>query len=216
MMERMNFVMGNVCDKLNRVEKRGNETGTSTQDMRKVGAKPKANSGSGAKRPRWADYEDFEEDVDYIGDGGFENEAMGNQEGFRQPRNQRDFRNRTRGQFGQRKNFRSVGVHVDLDGDLDAIKLKIPSFQGKNDPETYLEWEKKVNWIFDCHKYSEMKKVKLVVIEFTNYAMIWWDQNVISRRRSGEREVASWEEMKVLMRRRFVLNQYYRDLYMKL
>jgi len=35
---------------------------------------------------------------------------------------------------------------------------------------------------------------------------------VISRRRSGERLVASWEEMKVLMGRRFVPNHYYRDL----
>ena len=40
--------------------------------------------------------------------------------------------------------------------------------------------------------------------------------NVISRRRSGERPLASWEEMKVLMRRRFVPNHYYRDLYLKL
>jgi hypothetical protein len=47
-------------------------------------------------------------------------------------------------------------------------------------------------------------------------ALIWWDENVISRRRSGERPVASWEEMKVLMRRRFVPNHYYKDLYMKL
>jgi hypothetical protein len=38
---------------------------------------------------------------------------------------------------------------------------------------------------------------------------------VISRR-SGERPVASWEEMKVLMRRRFVPNHYYRGFYMKL
>ena len=56
-----------------------------------------------------------------------------------------------------------------------------------------------------------MKKVKLVVIEFIYYAMIWWDQNVISRRRSGERRVASWEEIKALMRRRFVPNHNYRD-----
>jgi hypothetical protein len=47
----------------------------------------------------------------------------------------------------------------------------------------------------------ETKKVKLVVIEFTDDTLIWWDQNVISRRRSEERLVASWEEMKVLMRR---------------
>jgi len=57
--------------------------------------------------------------------------------------------------------------------------------------------------------------VKLVVIEFMNYTLIWWDQNVICRR-SGERPVALWEEMKVLMRRQFVPNHYYRDLYLKL
>jgi hypothetical protein len=99
---------------------------------------------------------------------------------------------------------------------LDAIKLKIPSFQGKNDPEVYLEWEKKVDWIFYFHNYSKTKKVKLVVIEFMDYTLIWWDHNVISRRMSGERPVMSLEEMKMLMRRRFVPNHYYRYLYMKL
>ena len=52
--------------------------------------------------------------------------------------------------------------------------MKILSFQGKNDPEAYFEWEKKVELIFECHNYSEKKKVKLVVIEFTDYAIIWW------------------------------------------
>jgi len=113
-------------------------------------AEPKANSGNRVEKLRWADYEDFEEDVDDIGGGGggFKDEAMGHLEGFWQSRNQRDFGNRTRGQFGQRENFHSVGGHADLDCDLNAIKLKIPSFQGKNDPEAYLEWEKKVHWIF--------------------------------------------------------------------
>ena len=46
--------------------------------------------------------------------------------------------------------------------------MKIPSFQGKNDPEVYLEWEKNVEFIFECHNYSEEKKVKLAVIEFTD------------------------------------------------
>ena len=35
--------------------------------------------------------------------------------------------------------------HEEMDGDLNTIKLKIPNFQGKNDPEAYLEWEKKVD-----------------------------------------------------------------------
>jgi hypothetical protein len=145
MMERMNFVMGNVCDRLDRVEKRGNEAGTSTQDMRKLGAEPKANSGNRAKRPRWADYEDFKEDADDIGDGSFEDEAMSHREGFRQLRNRRDFGNRTRGQFGQRENFRSVGGHANLDGDLDAIKLKYLLFKVK----TILRhiWSGRKRWI---------------------------------------------------------------------
>ena len=66
--------------------------------------------------------------------------------------------------------------------------MKIPSFQGKNDPEVYLEWEKKVEFIF----------------EFTNYAIIWWDQLVMNRRRNYERLIETWEEMKATMRRRFV------------
>jgi len=89
-----------MCDRLDRVERLDNEVGTSTQDVRNIWAEPKANSGSRAERPRWVDYEDIEEDVDDIGDGGFEDETIGHREGFRQPRNQRDFWNRTRGQFG--------------------------------------------------------------------------------------------------------------------
>ncbi|XP_052188792.1 uncharacterized protein LOC127799098 [Diospyros lotus] len=102
------------------------------------------------------------------------------------------------------------------DGNLGNIKMKIPSFQGRNDPEAYLEWEKKIEMIFECHNYSEAKKVKLAVIEFTDYAIIWWDQLVLSRRRNGERPVATWGEMKTLMRRRFIPNHYFRDLYQKL
>jgi hypothetical protein len=102
------------------------------------------------------------------------------------------------------------------DGDLGNIKMKIPSFQGKNDPEAYLEWEKKVELIFECHNYSEEKKVKLAVIEFTDYAIIWWDQLVMNRRRNHERAIETWEEMRAIMRRRFVPSHYYRDLYQKL
>ena len=50
------------------------------------------------------------------------------------------------------------------DNNLSSIKIKISSFQGKNDPEVYLEWERKVEMIFYCHNYFENKKVKLIVI----------------------------------------------------
>uniref|UniRef100_A0A2N9H2J3 Retrotransposon gag domain-containing protein n=1 Tax=Fagus sylvatica TaxID=28930 RepID=A0A2N9H2J3_FAGSY len=99
---------------------------------------------------------------------------------------------------------------------LGSIKMKIPSFQGRTDPEVYLEWEKKIDLVFDYYNYSEEKKVKLAVIEFTNYAIIWWDQLVTNRRRNNERPVETWGELKAIMRQRFVPSHFYRDLYQKL
>jgi hypothetical protein len=77
MMESMNSVMGNMCDRLEKVGKHGNVAGTCTQNVRKVGAEPKSNNDSGAKRSRWADYEDFEVDVDDIVDDDFKDESIG-------------------------------------------------------------------------------------------------------------------------------------------
>ena len=91
--------------------------------------------------------------------------------------------------------------------------MKVPSFQGKSDPEAYLEWEKKMELVFDCRHYPEAQKVKLAVIEFTDYAVIWWDQLLTSRRRNGERLIATWEDMKAVMRKRFVPSHYYRGLH---
>jgi hypothetical protein len=71
---------------------------------------------------------------------------------------------------GQGKRDRNQG-----DDSCSGIKMKVPSFHGKFDPEAYLEWEKKMELVFDCRDYSKAQKVKIAVIEFTNYAMIWWD-----------------------------------------
>jgi hypothetical protein len=102
------------------------------------------------------------------------------------------------------------------DNNLGGIKIKIPSFQGRSDPEAYLEWEKKMEFVFDCHNYSEKKKVKVAVIEFSEYAITWWDKLVINRRRNRKCPIDTWEEMKVVMRKRFVPSYYYRELYKKL
>ena len=70
--------------------------------------------------------------------------------------------------------------------------------------------------MFEWHNYSEIKKVKLAAIEFSDYAIVWWDQLVLNRRRNRERPIETWEEMKTVMKRRFVPSHYYRDLYQKL
>ena len=62
---------------------------------------------------------------------------------------------------GQTSNLGRNG-RTRVDNNLGSIKMKILSFQGKSDAEAYLEWEKKVAFIFDCHQYSKEKKVKRV------------------------------------------------------
>ena len=94
--------------------------------------------------------------------------------------------------------------------------MKIPPFQGKNDPEAYLEWEKKVEFVFAYHGYSKRKKVKLAAIEFSDYAIVWWDQLMLTRRRNGEPQIETSEEMKRVMKKRFVPAYYYRELHNKL
>ncbi|KAJ4724909.1 Mutant gag-pol polyprotein [Melia azedarach] len=76
--------------------------------------------------------------------------------------------------------------------------------------------KERLKHVFECHNYSEEKKVKLVAVEFIDYASIWWDQLVINRRRNGEKPIRSWEEMKWVMRKRFIPSHYYRDLHRKM
>jgi len=99
---------------------------------------------------------------------------------------------------------------------LRGIKIKVPTFVGKSDPEAYLEWETKLEQIFNCHNYSNLEKVQVASIEFKEYALVWWDQLTKDRKRYAERPIDTWEEMKRIMRRRFVPSYYHRELHNKL
>ncbi|GKV11019.1 hypothetical protein SLEP1_g22308 [Rubroshorea leprosula] len=107
----------------------------------------------------------------------------------------------------------------DIEEEEELEELNEPPLNwGKADLEAYLEWERKVELVFNCHNYSELKKVRLAAIEFSDYALVWWDQLVINRHRNRNREhpIETWEEMKAVMRKRFVPNHYYQELYKKL
>jgi len=74
----------------------------------------------------------------------------------------------------------------------------------------------KIERLFACHNYTKDKKMKVVAIEFTDYAFIWWNQLQRERARYEEPLVDSREEMKRLMKRRFVPSHYQRNLHNKL
>ncbi|XP_070034832.1 uncharacterized protein [Nicotiana tomentosiformis] len=66
--------------------------------------------------------------------------------------------------------------------------MKMPSFKGTKDPDLYLDWERKVEAIFDCHHYSEgtdCKKDKLIT---------------------------TWADIKKVMRKRFIPSHFQREI----
>nr|XP_027098880.1 uncharacterized protein LOC113718158 [Coffea arabica] len=102
------------------------------------------------------------------------------------------------------------------DDGLKGVKIKIPSFQGKSNPEAYLEWEQRIEMVFECQDYTDEQKVKLAILEFTDYAIVWWEQERTSRRCNKERPISTWDELRTTMRKWFVPSHYCRDLYQRL
>ena len=130
--ERMNVVFNDIWDQMDRQD----AVITSLREERTQRA---LNARRQGRRARVDDSDDYHKDE-------FEDEedqASFNHEGRFAPRGKRrgrGFRRALRWQDGTDRN-------------LGNIKMKIPSFQGKNDPEVYLEWKKKVEFIFECHNY---------------------------------------------------------------
>ncbi|KAL1218031.1 hypothetical protein V5N11_032877 [Cardamine amara subsp. amara] len=92
-----------------------------------------------------------------------------------------------------------------------GFKIKIPPFHGKNDLDAYLEWERKIELVFNDH-HTKINQVRVAATGFYDYALSWWDQLVTSRRRNGEYHVETWIEMKAIMRKRYVPSHSHREL----
>ncbi|CAL1412042.1 unnamed protein product [Linum trigynum] len=80
------------------------------------------------------------------------------------------------------------------------IKIKIPLFAGKSDPEEFWDWVDKVDCAFECQDYEEFVKVRLVAAELTSYANLWGGKTKAQKRNPIE----VWETLKTLMNERFV------------
>jgi len=102
------------------------------------------------------------------------------------------------------------------DGVAWEYQNEIPSFQGRTDTEALFRVgeENRVNFLLSQLFKGEESEVG--IIEFTDYAIIWWDQLVTNRRRNHDKPMETWGELKALMRRKFVSSHYYRDHYQKL
>ncbi|KAG8088439.1 hypothetical protein GUJ93_ZPchr0010g9488 [Zizania palustris] len=92
------------------------------------------------------------------------------------------------------------------------VKLSVPKFTGREDADAYLEWEEQCDQIFRIHNLSNRRCIDLASVEFSGYALTWWNQIQESQLVLGRDHINTWDEMKRVMRRRFVPSSYQRDL----
>ncbi|WP_234913876.1 hypothetical protein, partial [Salmonella enterica] len=55
---------------------------------------------------------------------------------------------------------------------LSQLKTSVPSFAGSTDLEVYLDWEIKMERIFELHSVPEHRKAALAVVNFTDYVLV--------------------------------------------
>ena len=86
--------------------------------------------------------------------------------------------------------------------------VEIPEFEGKLDPDDFLEWMQTVDRIFKFKEISENKKVKLVAHKLRKYALSWWTNLLTKRVRQGKDKIRTWEKMRAKLKARFLPPNY--------
>jgi hypothetical protein len=92
------------------------------------------------------------------------------------------------------------------------VKLDIPKFTWKESADEYLNWVEQCDQIFRVPNFLDQHRVNLASVEFSGYALTWWTQLQEHQLRMGLRHINTWEEMKRVMKRRFVPSSYQHDL----
>ena len=94
--------------------------------------------------------------------------------------------------------------------------MDIPEFEGKLDPDEFLDWLQTVERVFDFKDIPDEKKVKLVALKLRRYASTWWANIVAKRAKKGKSKIRSWRKMKSKLKEKFLPSHYLQENYTKL
>ncbi|RDY13234.1 hypothetical protein CR513_01877, partial [Mucuna pruriens] len=111
---------------------------------------------------------------------------------------------------------RGAEVHNPLweGGTNDMGKLR--EIKGNCKPKVYVDWELKVDQILGYFDLHGRMVVRLVTLELGDYDLVWWTQMLEDIRVDIRDPCKDWVALKKMMRDRFVLPSYTRDLYNEL
>lgn len=96
------------------------------------------------------------------------------------------------------------------------FKVEIPTFDGKDDPDDFIEWLETIERIFDFKDVEEEKKVKLIALKFRGYASTWCTNTTTKRRRESKAAIKTWTKMKALLKKKFIPTHYTRENFARL
>ena len=92
--------------------------------------------------------------------------------------------------YGRNKRVNNGPNRIEGQDRIEGVKLNVPPFKGRSDPDAYLDWEMKIQHVFSYNDYPEEQKVKLAATTFSDYVLVWWKKKSKrdeERRRAGDR-----------------------------
>ncbi|KAG6503395.1 hypothetical protein ZIOFF_035708 [Zingiber officinale] len=95
------------------------------------------------------------------------------------------------------------------------VKVDIPEFHGRLQPEGFLDWLSAVDKFFEYKDIPDGQKVKLVATRLRGYASAWWDKTQDMRLRKGKSKIISWEKMKARLRQNFLPANFAQTIFMQ-
>jgi len=101
-------------------------------------------------------------------------------------------------------------------GNSNDFRVEIPEYEGKLDPEDFLDWLHTVERVFEYKDIPEENKVKLVALRLNKYGSLWWTNLCAKRVRERKTKIRAWEKMKTKLKARFLPNTYVQDCYSQL
>ena len=88
--------------------------------------------------------------------------------------------------------------------------VDLPYFHGKENVETYLDWQMKVEQLFACHRASEERKVLLATLSFQGNALNWWIALKRERHLHKDPPITYWNDLEGGLRCRLIPSYYNR------
>ncbi|GJV65371.1 RNA-directed DNA polymerase [Tanacetum coccineum] len=76
------------------------------------------------------------------------------------------------------------------------MRVDIPVFEGRIQPDEFIDWIHTVERVFDYQEIHEDLKVKIIAIKLKKHASVWGEQLKLRRAHDNKPRIRTWEKMK--------------------